>query len=277
MCNVLKISRSSYYNWLHAEPSKRHIENNQIMLCVQSIFTQSYESYGSVRVKAELESLGYNVSRAKIAKMMRAMNLHVVRSKKFKCLTDSNHNYPVAPNLLDQNFQVERKNQVWVSDMTYIQTKKGWLYLTVIIDLFSRKVIGWSMSKDLTTKNTVVPAWYMAVSNNPITESLIFHSDRGSQYASIKFTNILKSYGDILNQSMSRKGNCWDNAVAESFFKSLKVEWVYKQKFNDHYQAEVSIFKWIETWYNRKRRHTHLGLMSIEEFENKNQQNKLVA
>lgn len=142
MCKVLKISRSSYYNWLHAEPSKPHIENNQIMLCVQSIFTQSYESYSSVRFKAELESLGYNVSRNKIAKMMRAMNLHVVGSKTFKCLTDSNHNYPVAPNLLDQNFQVERKNQVWVSDMTYIQTKKGWLYLTVIIDLFSRKVIG---------------------------------------------------------------------------------------------------------------------------------------
>jgi len=131
--------------------------------------------------------------------------------------------------------------------MTYIQTKQGWLYLTVIIDLFTRKVVGWAMSSDLKTENTITPAWNMAVKNNPITEHLIFHSDRGSQYASYEFTNILKGYKGLVHQSMSRKGNCWDNAVAESFFKSLKVEWIYKHTYNNKSQAQVSVFKWIET------------------------------
>jgi transposase InsO family protein len=161
--------------------------------------------------------------------------------------------------------------------MTYISTKQGWMYLTVIIDLFNRKVVGWSFSKDLTTENTIVPAWNMATKSNKITKALIFHSDRGSQYASSYFRAIIKSYNGLIKQSMSRKGNCWDNAVAESFFKSLKVEWVYKHKYQTRTQAELSVFKWIETWYNRKRLHSALGLKSIEEFEREMNHHKLAA
>ena len=275
MCKVLGVSRSSYYNWMQSGPSKRWQEDEIIMILISYIFNTSHQSYGAPRIKAELETFGYYVSRRKINKLMRAMYLYVKRTRKFKITTDSKHTYPVAPNLLNQDFKVHRKNQVWVSDMTYIQTKQGWLYLTVIIDLFTRKVVGWAMSSDLKTENTITPAWNMAVKNNPITAHLIFHSDRGSQYASYEFTNILKGYKGLVHQSMSRKGNCWDNAVAESFFKSLKVEWIYKHTYNSKSQAEVSVFKWIETWYNRKRRHSHLGLMSIEEFELNMEQQKL--
>ena len=148
----------------------------------------------------------------------------------------------------------------------YTQTKQGWMCLTVIIDLFNRKVIGWSMSDNLTTEDTIISAWAMAVKSTVITEELIFHSDRGSQYASYAFTDIIISYEGLVIQSMSRKGNCWDNAVAESFFKSLKTEWVYKQKYNYRSQAEFSIFSWIETWYNKRRIHSFLGYKTINEF-----------
>ena len=157
--------------------------------------------------------------------------------------------------------------QVWVSDMTYIQTKEGWMYLTIIIDLFNRKVVGLTMSDNLTTQSTIIPAWNMVVKNNKITKELFFHSDRGTQYASYRFTNILKSYNGLLKQSMSRKGNCWDNAIAESFFKSLKVEWVYKHSYDQKKQAELSVFIWIETWNNKRRRNSFLEYKTINEFE----------
>jgi putative transposase len=165
---------------------------------------------------------------------------------------------------------------VWVSDITYIETSQGWLYLTVIIDLFDRKVIGWAMSEDMSTESTIIEAWYMAVGNRPIKQHLIFHSDRGSQYACYKFRNILKSYPEV-EQSMSRKGNCWDNAVAESFFKSLKTEWIYKNEYLRKTDAEISIFTWIETWYNRNRRHSALNYKTINEFELENNNYKQVA
>lgn len=151
------------------------------------------------------------------------------------------------------------------------------MYLTVIIDLFNRKVVGWSFSKNLTTKNTIIPAWKMAVNRNQITKKLIFHTDRCSQYASGQFTDLIKSYKGLIKQSMSRKGNCWDNAVAESFFKSLKVEWIYKYQYQTRSNAKLSVFKWIETWYNRKRLHSALGLKSIEEFETDMYNQKLAA
>jgi transposase InsO family protein len=198
---------------------------------------------------------------------MKANGLFARRKRKFKTTTDSNHNYPIAANILNQNFKVSRVNQVWVSDITYIETKQGWMYLTVIIDLFNRKVIGWSMSNNLTTQDTIVAAWNTAVISTTITEELTFHSDRGSQYASYAFSDIIKSYDGLVKQSMSRKVNCWDNAVAESFFKSLKVEWVYKHKYNYRSQAELSIFSWIETWYNKRSIHSTLGYKTINEFE----------
>jgi transposase InsO family protein len=157
-----------------------------------------------------------------------------------------------------------------------VRTYSGWLYLTVIIDMFDRKVIGWSMSKSLTTADTIIPAWFMAVSNRPITEDLIFHSDRGVQYACDDFTKILK-LNELITRSMSRKGNCWDNAVAESFFKTIKVEWIYSNSFANQAQAQLSIFEWIESWYNKRRRHSALGYKTIDEFKKINRNFKNVA
>ena len=234
-------------------------------------------------MSVELGNRGYKVSRPRTARMMKTLGIEARRKRKFKNTTDSNHNYPVSPNILNQNFSVKRRNQVWVSDITYIETTKGWVYLTVIIDLFDRKVIGWSLSEDMTAENTVIKAWNAAVDNRPIKRKLIFHSDRGSQYASTTFRNILKSYKKRVKQSMSRKEEQallvkdWDNTVAESFFKSLKTEWVYKNHYNLYSDAEISIFMWIETWYNRNRRHSALNYKTINELELEINNQKLAA
>lgn len=277
MCKMFKLSKSSYYNWLGREPSKRWLEDQTISSAVRVIFKDSFESYGAPRIKEELSKRGYRVSRPRVARIMRANNLFARRKRRFRITTDSGHNYPLARNILDRNFTVFRKNQVWVSDITYIETKQGWMYLTVIIDLFHRKVVGWSIGETLNTGDTIIPAWNMAVKSNNITKELIFHSDRGSQYAGQRFTDILKSYGGSVKQSMSRKGNCWDNAVAESFFKSLKVEWVYKHNYSLRSEAELSVFQWIETWYNRRRMHSTLGYKTIEEFETEMYNQKIAA
>ena len=265
MCSVFKVTKSSYYRWLKEGPSKRWRENEKILIDIMDVFEASNASYGSIRITEELKAKGRTVGKNKVAKMMQAANLFAIRRKKFKVTTDSKHSYPVAPNLLNQEFSVTRPGEIWVSDITYVRTKSGWLYLTVIIDLYDRKVIGWSMSKGLSTEETVIPAWSMAIRNRPITEKLIFHSDRGSQYACHDFTKILKA-NSLISQSMSRKGNCWDNAVAESFFKTIKVEWIYGQSFINQHHAQLSIFEWIESWYNRKRRHSALGYKTMEEF-----------
>ncbi len=265
MCSMFNISKSSYYQYLSGKASKRWLQNEVLVVAIKDIFEESKESYGSPRIKVELASMGHIVSQPKVARMMQANGLAARKPKKFTVTTDSKHKYPVAPNLLDRQFDVSKKSQVWVSDITYIRTYQGWMYLTVVIDLCDRKVIGWAMSSDMTAQNTSISALRMAIKNRPVEEGLIFHSDRGVQYACGAFTNILKHHE--ITQSMSRKGNCWDNAVAESFFKTLKTEWVYKQNFVTRKTAELSIFQWIETWYNRKRRHSHLGYKTIEEFE----------
>ena len=199
----------------------------------------------------------------------KAAGIRARKPKKFIATTDSKHNYPIAPNLLNRAFTVERPGEVWVSDITYVYTQSGWLYLTVIIDLYNRKVIGWAMSKGLKAEQTIIPAWRMALRNCPITQELIFHSDRGVQYACKAFTNMLKT-NKLIKSSMSRKGNCWDNAVAESFFKTIKVEWIYSRTFMNQNQATLSIFEWIESWYNKRRRHSFLGFKTIDEFEKLN-------
>jgi putative transposase len=267
MCRAFKVSRSGYYNWLHAKPSVRWNATEALTKDIKTAFELSHETYGSPRIKVEMDLLGYTASRQLIARLMRANGLSARRPKRFVATTDSKHKYPIAPNILNRHFDVDRSNKVWVSDITYVRTLQGWMYLTVIIDLFERKVIGWSMSENLSTEATIIPAWRMAEKNRPITKTLIFHSDRGVQYACTDFTNILKSYGGLVIRSMSRKGDCWDNAVAESFFKTLKTELVYKHKYANRNQAQLSIFQWIETWYNRKRRHSALGYKTIEEFE----------
>jgi len=276
MCKVFKVTKSSYYRWLKEGPSKRWQENEKLLVEIMDIFEESKDSYGSIRMTRELKVRGWTVGQNKVAKMMRAAGIRAKRRRKFKVTTDSKHNYPVAPNLLNRKFRATRPGKVWVSDITYVRTKNGWLYLTVIIDLYDRKVIGWSMSKGLSTEETIIPAWIMATWNRPITQELIFHSDRGTQYACNEFTKILKA-NKLISQSMSRKGNCWDNAVAESFFKTIKVEWIYNHNFINQKQAQLSIFDWIESWYNRRRRHSALGYQTIQEFEKNNYKFKTAA
>jgi transposase InsO family protein len=224
---MLAVSKSGYYHWLKSGPSTLWKENQKLSSLIKDIFEDSYQIYGSPRTKAELEAIGFKVSKPRVARIMKANYLYAKRKRKFRTTTDSNHKYPTAPNLLNQCFKVAKADQVWVSDITYVQTKQGWSYLTVIIDLFKRKVVGWALSDTLNTEDTIIKAWQMAIKNTTLTQPLIFHSDRSIQYANQRFTNLLKSYNGLVKQSMSRKGNCWDNAVAESFFKSLKVEWVY--------------------------------------------------
>jgi putative transposase len=179
--------------------------------------------------------------------------------------TDSKHKFAVAENKLKRDFKPSEMGKAWVSDITYIKTQEGWLYLTTVLDLADRKVIGWALSNSMHASKTTVPALRMAVRNRTVTPGLIFHSDRGVQYACTEFTNVLKAYN--IEQSMSRKGDCWDNAVAESFFKTLKTECVYRRKFANRKEAEIEIFEYIEVWYNRKRRHSALGYRTPAEME----------
>ena len=221
MCKVFKMRGSSYYKWLKNGPSTRWQENEKLLVEIMDIFEESDGTYGSPRMTKELRARVWTVALIWGAKMMRAASIWARKPKRFVVTTDSKHNYPVVPNVLDRKFRATRPGQIWVSDLTYVRTNNGWLYLTVIIDLYDRKVIGWSMSTGLSAEETVIPAWLMASWNRPITQELIFHSDRGIQYACKEFANILKA-NKLIIRSMSRKGNCWDNVVAESFFKTIK-------------------------------------------------------
>ena len=233
------------------------------------IHTESKATYGSPRMTMELKARGFKASRPRVARLMKQRNIRAVHAKKFVVTTDSNHKYPIVENKLDRNFTPDEKAIAWVSDITYIRTIQGWLYLTTVIDLYDRKVIGWALSSNLTAGSTTIPAWRMAVKNRPITRNLIFHSDRGIQYACTEFRELLETYENV-DRSMSRKGNCWDNAVAESFFKSLKVELIYRTRYGTKEDAAIAVFEWIETWYNKNRRHSALGNLTMKEFENLN-------
>lgn len=271
MCKVLKVSRSSYYCWLKRNPGKRAVENKELCERIKKIYDQSKRTYGSPRVTIKLQEEGFHVSRQRVARLMKRQNLKSIIRKKWVITTDSRHNYPVVENKLNRDFNVIRPGQAWVSDITYIRTFQGWLYLTVIIDLFDRKVIGWSFSRSLKAVYTTIPAWKMAIRNRVITGKLIFHSDRGIQYACHEFTNLLSWYKNV-ERSMSRKGDCWDNAVAESFFKTLKVEHIYHNSYKSFKEAELSVFEYIEAWYNINRIHTAIKTSirnKKEKFKNK--------
>jgi len=252
---VLRVTRSSYYSWLIRKPGKWDIENEDLSNRIKRIYEFSKRTYGSPRVTIALLEEGLRVSRQRVARLMKMQNLQSIIRKKWVVTTDSRHNYPVVENLLNRDFNVTGRGQVWVSDITYIKTWQGWLYLTVIIDLYDRKVIGWAFSRSLKAVHTTIPAWRMAVRNRPITQVLIFHSDRGVQYACNEFKELLLSY-KLVTRSMSRKGDCWDNAVAESFFKTLKVELIYQNSFKTFEEAQLSVFEYIEAWYNVNRIHT---------------------
>ena len=266
MCKVFKISKSAFYARLHYLPSNRDNENRALLFEIRRIHTQSKASYGSPRITIELKTVGFKVSRPRIARLMKQNGIRAVHARRFVVTTDSKHSYPVVENKLDRNFYAERAGQKWVSDITYVRTTAGWLYLTIVLDIFDRKIIGWSQSSDMTAQNTSITAWKMAVKNRPPSEHLIFHSDRGIQYACNDFVKLINSY-KCVDRSMSRKGNCWDNAIAESFFKTLKVELIYPNRYSCRKEAALSIFEWIEGWYNRNRRHSSLGHLTIQEFE----------
>ena len=276
MCKVLKVSRSGYYRWFCEGPSNRELENQKLTISIKEVFEESKRTYGSPRVTAALKRRGVNVSKPRVAKLMRLNNLKSKVRKKYRITTNSNHIYAISDNHLDRNFKPNALNEAWVSDITYIRTNEGWLYLTTVIDLYDRQVVGWSLSKTLFTKETITPAWKMAISKRKIDNNLIFHSDRGLQYASKEFRNQLNT-NNLITQSMSRKGNCWDNAVAESFFKTLKTELIYHQEYNTIEQAKIAVFEYIEVWYNRKRLHSSLGYKTPAETEQEFNKLKNVA
>lgn len=276
MCKVLGVSKSGYYAWLKRKPSKRSVENKKLMEYICKIHKRSKGTYGSPRITEELKANYMNVSRPRVARMMKKANIRSIVKKKFVATTSSKHSFPVSPNLLNREFKVDRQGKAWVSDITYIRTMEGWLYLTVIIDLADRRIIGWSLSSSLKASDTVIPAWRMAIRNRSFDTKLIFHSDRGVQYACTEF-RILISADPRVCQSMSRKGDCWDNAVAESFFKTLKTEWVYRKKYVSRKQAEISVFEYIETWYNTQRRHSSLNYLSPTEYGKLINKQKMVA
>ncbi|WP_394669230.1 IS3 family transposase [Halosquirtibacter xylanolyticus] len=226
MCELLRISRKSFYQWVNKDYSSKHPSIQRTLTIkeeIQRIYDQSKGRYGSCRIRITLRRSDIYLSRSYVARLMNRMGLKSILKKKFKATTDSRHDYPVAPNLLNREFRVEKLGSKWVSDITYIKVLNRWAYLTTVIDLADRQVIGWALSEDMTTENTVLKAWTNARNNRDIQKGFIFHSDRGSQYASNLFRNIFIKHCDA-KQSMSRKGNCWDNAVAESFFKTIKYE-----------------------------------------------------
>ncbi len=265
MCQAFKVSRSGYYEWLGREPSRRSIERTEVTRQIKDLYQGSKGRYGSPKITDELRDLGWIVSRPRVARIMRAEGLKSITCKKFRgTTTDSRHNFPVAENILNRDFHALEPSQKWVSDITYLPTDQGWVYLTTIMDLFDRKVIGWSTSTSMTTQVTIMAAWKMARQNRVVKPGMIFHSDQGVQYASYAFSNELKNHQVI--QSMSRKGNCWDNAVAENFFKILKSEMVKHIRFNSILQARREVFEFIEIWYNRKRKHAYLGYKTPEQY-----------
>jgi putative transposase len=275
MCRVLKVSSSAFYAWKNGSTSKRIRKELLLKEAIESIYNGSHYTYGSPRVFEVLKQAEHKVSRSLVARVMKKYGFRSIHAKKFKVTTNSSHKYPVAENILDRDFTTTRPAQKWVSDLTYILTKEGWLYLTVILDLYDRKVIGWAMSDNMTARDTVVVAWRMAKNNRPIIDELLFHSDRGIQYACNEFTQIINH--PLITQSMSRKGNCWDNAVAESFFKSLKKECVYRNKYQTRKEAEISVFQWMEGWYNTNRIHSALKQKSIQMFNNQKNNQTLAA
>ena len=276
MCRVLGVNKSGYYYFCKSPVSNRDIKNTNLTLLIKKEHEKSKEVYGSPRITASLKQQGIACSRPRVARLMNKAGIKSKIRKSYKKTTNSNHLYDKAPNLLNQNFKVNAPSQVWVSDITYIKTKEGWLYLTMIMDLFNREIISFHRSKTLMAQDTTIPALKKAFSKRkPI--NLIFHSDKGVQYACDEFRELLKSYG--FEQSMSGKGNCYDNAPSESFFKTLKCELIYLKKggYSTIKQAGAEIFEFIECFYNTVRLHSFLGFLSPKNYMKLFMKNKFAA
>ena len=267
-CVTLEVSRSGYYAWMERPESERSKENAMLVDRIKAIHKKSDGTYGSPRVTAELQAEGISCGENRVARLMHKHEVASKSTKKFKVTTtDSNHDLPIVDRLFEtENADaVMAPNQVWTGDITYVATNEGWLFLAVFLDVFTRKIVGFSSANHMKS-SLVVDALKMAIGRQKIMEGeLIAHSDRGSQYASDDFRKALESKGIVA--SMSRKGNCYDNAHVESFFHSLKTELIYRRIFESREEAQNVIFEWIETWYNRQRRHSSLEYKSPEEFE----------
>lgn len=267
MCRLLGVSKAGYYAWREHAPSEREQANQRLLTRIKLIHGTSKKTYGSPRIHAQLRRDGIRVGRKRVARLMKVGGIEVRIRRRFRVTTNSKHTHPIAPNILKRRFslrQIKAVDRVWASDITYIDTLEGWLYLAVIIDLRSRRVIGWSMSHRI-AETLVLDALRMALLGRKPGRGILHHSDRGSQYAGNAFRKLLRAHG--IRCSMSRKGDCWDNAVVESFNATIKTELIHRTKWTTREQARAAIYTYIETWYNSQRLHSTLGYLSPVEFE----------
>jgi len=256
MCDVLGVSRSGYYDWTAGDLSQHDRSNRVLDRRIGEIFAEHRQRYGAPRIAAALHDEGIECSENRIARRMCVLGLKAIQAKKFKVTTDSTHSKPVAPDLLEQDFSAVAPNQKWTSDMTYVWTDEGWLYLAVVMDLYSRAIVGWSMNRRM-TQQLVCDALTMALFRRRFPKGTIIHSDRGSQYCAQRYQRLIRSNG--LCGSMGRRATCYDNAVTESFFHTLKVELIHREQYVTRRRAQASIFEYIETYYNRQRKHSAIG------------------
>ena len=264
MCRALAVSPAGYYAWRSRPESHRAVSARTLLSAIRVIHQESRETYGSPSIWDALLKQGHGVGEHRVARLMRQAGLRAKTVKKWRATTQSQHRFPVAANTLDRQFTVESPNRVWAGDLTYVWTTEGWLYLAVILDLYSRRVIGWAMGHRLTV-DLAERALTMALANRRPRAGLLHHSDRGSQYAATSYQQLLATHG--VTVSMSRTGNCWDNACIESFFGTLKRELVYHRHYATREDATRDIFEYIEVFYNRQRRHSTLGYHSPAEYE----------
>jgi len=266
MCKILNVSRSGYHRYLKQKVSQRQRENQWLLEQIKNVYNRFRCVYGSPRIYKELRKTGIKCNKKRVVRIMRINGIKAKTKRRYKVTTNSGHNYPVSENILKQNFNAARPNEKWVSDITYVWTKQGWLYLVCIVDLYSRMIVGWTL--DISLKSSmVITALKQAIVNRGENPGLIFHSDRGSQYASEEVKSFLRQKNII--QSMSRKGNCYDNAVAESFFHTIKSELISFELFNTRQEAKMKIFEYIEIFYNRYRSHSALNYFSPIDYEKK--------
>lgn len=264
MCRAMQVSPTGYHAWRTRPLSARKQDELRLVLLIEKIHQGSRETYGSPRIHAVLSGKGETCGEDKVARLMRKHGIKAKTKKKFKATTNSKHKLPVSDNVLNRDFEPDAPNKAWAGDITFLWTREGWLYLAVVLDLFSRKVIGWAMEPTL-SRELALKALRMAISARQPASGVVSHTDQGCQYASNDYQELQKLYGII--GSMSRKGNCWDNSVVESFFGTLKQEHVFFCDFQTRDEARLSVFEWIEGWYNRERLHSTLGNRSPEEYE----------
>lgn len=264
MCRVLGVSRSRYYARLKFGEGKRQREDRELSAAIRAVFDSSEWTYGAVSIVRELRGQGTRVGKNRVWRLMKQHGLRVKTTRRFKVTTNSDHKRPIAPNLVQRNFSAPAPNRLWTGDITYIRTAEGWLYLAVVLDVFSRRIVGWSMKKRMTDE-LVITAFRNALIRRRPAPGLIFHSDRGSQYCSRRFQSLMKGIGGL--QSMSATGCCYDNAITESFFGTLKRELVHHCSFSSRGEAKSRIFWYIEGFYNRRRRHSAVDYQSPENYE----------